>query len=241
MFKINVLGCLKFSSQKLRHLCVPSRCISACFDAIKFPRAGEWFKTLSIACRNPQNFMSNSARTMCKKTNGTAVKQRDNNFNCFNILRSQKHFLRADKSAPQTKTLRCFSCTSKDVLPDDSTQEKYDFEDKNIVDKDTKKSRRMFGHHEYQFDANGYLSVDDVVKFLRQEAAFDICVIETTGAKRAYVDYFIVVSGVSHRHIRAMSKNLEQLVRVNSATVNCCYSCTTTPSWVGCAKRTSKP
>lgn len=222
MFKINLLGCVNFSSQNLGYLLGSSRCISTCFAGIRLTRAGERLRTLNNTCTNQPNFISKTARTLCMKAYGSRIKQRDKNVECFNSLSSSKYFPKGTTctSTHQTKTLRYFSHTSKDVLPDESTQEKYDFDDKNVVHNETKKSKRVFGRHEYEFDANGYLSVDNVVKFLRQEAAFDICAIETSGAKRAYVDYFIVVSGVSHRHIRAMSKNLEQLVSVNQATVN---------------------
>lgn len=74
------------------------------------------------------------------------------------------------------------------------------------------KELKKFGPHEYEFDTNGYMSIDHLVKFLQQEAGFDICVIQTSGIQRTYVDYFVVVSGVSKRHIHAMSKNLELLV-----------------------------
>ena len=65
---------------------------------------------------------------------------------------------------------------------------------------------------EYKLDENGYLKIQDLVDFLKKESAIDICVIKTSGIRRSYVDYFVVVSGVSTRHIRAMAKNLEQLV-----------------------------
>ena len=68
---------------------------------------------------------------------------------------------------------------------------------------------------EYDLDENGYLVVEELVSFLRKEGALDMCVIEASGNRRSYVDYFVVVSGASTRHIRAMAKNLEQLVRKN--------------------------
>lgn len=65
---------------------------------------------------------------------------------------------------------------------------------------------------EYTFDEDGYMNIQDLVDFLKKESAVDICVIKTSGIRQNYVDYFVVVSGVSTRHIRAMAKNLEQLV-----------------------------
>lgn len=72
------------------------------------------------------------------------------------------------------------------------------------------KPRSVFA--EYKLDENGYMNIQDLVDFLKKESAMDICVIKTSGIRRSYVDYFVVVSGVSTRHIRAMAKNLEQLV-----------------------------
>ena len=71
------------------------------------------------------------------------------------------------------------------------------------------------GFAEYTLNEDGYMNIQDLVDFLKRENAMDICVIRTTGDKRNYVDYFVVVSGVSTRHLRAMAKNLEQLVGVN--------------------------
>ena len=62
-------------------------------------------------------------------------------------------------------------------------------------------------------DENGFMNIQDLVDFLKKESAIDICVIKTGGIRQNYVDYFVVVSGVSTRHIRAMAKNLEQVVR----------------------------
>lgn len=47
-------------------------------------------------------------------------------------------------------------------------------------------------------------SLDVLVSLLRQENAVDICVIEVPEQIK-YTDYFIVVSGVSTRHLRAMA------------------------------------
>lgn len=47
-------------------------------------------------------------------------------------------------------------------------------------------------------------SLDVLVSLLRQENAVDICVIKVPEQIK-YADYFIVVSGVSARHLRAMA------------------------------------
>lgn len=47
-------------------------------------------------------------------------------------------------------------------------------------------------------------SLDVLVSLLRQENAVDICVIRVPEQIK-YTDYFIVVSGVSTRHLRAMA------------------------------------
>ena len=70
------------------------------------------------------------------------------------------------------------------------------------------------GFAEYTLNDDGYLDIKDLVDFLKKENAIDICVIRTSEDKRNYVDYLVVVSGVSSRHLRAMAKNLEQLVSV---------------------------
>lgn len=43
-----------------------------------------------------------------------------------------------------------------------------------------------------------------LVSLLRQENAVDICVIKVPEQTK-YTDYFIVVSGISTRHLRAMA------------------------------------
>lgn len=84
------------------------------------------------------------------------------------------------------------------------------YEDVDIPHKQTKPRATV---KQYQLDQNGYMNVEDLVDFLLKESAVDICVIKTRGIRQNYVDYFVVVSGVSTRHIRAMAKNLEQLFR----------------------------
>lgn len=66
---------------------------------------------------------------------------------------------------------------------------------------------------EYTLDEDGFMNIEDLVDFLKRENAMDICVVKTSGDRRSYVDYFVIVSGVSVRHLRAMAKNLEQLFR----------------------------
>ena len=65
---------------------------------------------------------------------------------------------------------------------------------------------------EYILDEDGFMNIEDLVDFLKRESAMDICVIKASGYRRSYVEYFVIVSGVSTRHLRAMAKNLEQLV-----------------------------
>lgn len=47
-------------------------------------------------------------------------------------------------------------------------------------------------------------NIDVLVSLLRQENAVDICVIKVPEEVK-YTDYFIVVSGSSSRHLRAMA------------------------------------
>ena len=65
---------------------------------------------------------------------------------------------------------------------------------------------------EYMLDEDGFMNIEDLVDFLKRESGMDICVIKASGDRRSYVEYFVIVSGVSTRHLRAMAKNLEQLV-----------------------------
>ena len=62
------------------------------------------------------------------------------------------------------------------------------------------------------------MSIDEIVNFLREESAEDICVIRVP-AEREYVDYFVVCGGMGTRHIRTMADNLASEVRRASVTV----------------------
>ena len=56
------------------------------------------------------------------------------------------------------------------------------------------------------------LTIDELVEFLRDENARDICVIKIP-AEREYVDYFVVCGGMGTRHIRMIADNLVAEVR----------------------------
>ena len=51
------------------------------------------------------------------------------------------------------------------------------------------------------------MTIDDLVVFLREENAQDICVIKVP-PEREYVDYFVVCGGMGTRHIRRIADNL---------------------------------
>lgn len=68
------------------------------------------------------------------------------------------------------------------------------------------------------------MDIDELVSFLRQEAARDICVIKIP-PEREYVDYFIVCSGLGIRHVRAMADNLVREVGNGSVCVCESESC----------------
>ena len=51
------------------------------------------------------------------------------------------------------------------------------------------------------------MNIHELVGYLRQEAARDICVIKVP-PERDYVDYFVVCGGLGTRHIRTMADNL---------------------------------
>ncbi|XP_030830615.1 uncharacterized protein LOC583777 isoform X1 [Strongylocentrotus purpuratus] len=62
---------------------------------------------------------------------------------------------------------------------------------------------------EEQREKKFVLSIDDLVSILRDENAQDICVINIP-KKKQYVDYFVVVTGRSPRHLKAMALHINQ-------------------------------
>jgi len=105
----------------------------------------------------------------------------------------------------------------EDALRDESTNmsdfdSAFSDEDDAKISNQRRRSKLPSALADYTLDENGFMKIQDLVDFLKKESAIDICVIKTGGIRQNYVDYFVVVSGVSTRHIRAMAKNLEQLV-----------------------------
>lgn len=87
----------------------------------------------------------------------------------------------------------------------------------NWINDEKSKPRLSFTHYERHFYLKAVeqtrlfspgslerFSLDVLVSLLRQENAADICVIKVPEQIK-YTDYFIVVSGVSTRHLRAMA------------------------------------
>lgn len=62
-------------------------------------------------------------------------------------------------------------------------------------------------------------SLDVLVSLLRQENAVDICVIKVPDQVK-YAEYFIVVSGVSARHLRAMALYSIKVVNTTRCTLD---------------------
>lgn len=58
------------------------------------------------------------------------------------------------------------------------------------------------------------LSIDELVNFLREQKAHDICVLKIP-PEREYVEYFVVCSGFGTRHIRVMADSLVAEVSEN--------------------------
>nr|XP_061801635.1 mitochondrial assembly of ribosomal large subunit protein 1-like [Nerophis lumbriciformis] len=83
---------------------------------------------------------------------------------------------------------RSNSTTSTDVIPDDSRKPESDFNDNRHLSQRPTKT----------------FTLDVLVSLLRQENAEEICVIKIPEHIK-YAQYFIVVSGVSPRHLRAMA------------------------------------
>uniref|UniRef100_A0A8C4FC25 Mitochondrial assembly of ribosomal large subunit protein 1 n=1 Tax=Dicentrarchus labrax TaxID=13489 RepID=A0A8C4FC25_DICLA len=75
---------------------------------------------------------------------------------------------------------------------------------------DSKSSTDVFQEESHELDSDSSqrssvkFSLDVLVSLLRQENAVDICVIKVPEQIK-YAEYFIVVSGVSPRHLRAMA------------------------------------
>ncbi|KAJ8354468.1 hypothetical protein SKAU_G00220350 [Synaphobranchus kaupii] len=69
-------------------------------------------------------------------------------------------------------------------------------EEQKHADYETEKATRQSTQHVF--------NIDVLVSLLRQENAADICVIKVPNDMK-YTDYFVVVSGFSSRHIRAMA------------------------------------
>jgi len=59
--------------------------------------------------------------------------------------------------------------------------------------------------------ATGVFDVEEVVDLLRGENAQDICVISVP-AEFKYVDYLVIVTGHSTRHLRAMAAYIKWMV-----------------------------
>ena len=102
---------------------------------------------------------------------------------------------------------------SEDAVLDESTNMAHFDSDEDAEISYPRRSKLPSALADYTLDENGFMNIQDLVDFLKKESAIDICVIKTGGIRQNYVDYFVVVSGVSTRHIRAMAKNLEQVVR----------------------------
>ena len=105
----------------------------------------------------------------------------------------------------------------EDAVKDESTNmsqfdSAFSDEDDAEISSQRRRSKLPSALADYTLDENGFMKIQDLVDFLKKESAIDICVIKTEGIRQNYVDYFVVVSGISTRHIRAMAKNLEQLV-----------------------------
>ena len=117
-------------------------------------------------------------------------------------------------------TASCFlkesftSYDKKNVISTDETVATSNFSsgEMELENSSSSRGRLHSALAEYTLDEDGFMNIEDLVDFLKRENAMNICVIKTSGDRRSYVDYFVIVSGVSVRHLRAMAKNLEQLV-----------------------------
>ena len=74
--------------------------------------------------------------------------------------------------------------------------------------------RHLEVHHKTERDVHSLMTIGELANFLEAENAKDICVISVSPEKR-YVDYLVVCSGSSTRHIRRMADALASEVNVD--------------------------
>ena len=110
----------------------------------------------------------------------------------FTITRAMAAKAMADHSEPEVNT---------------NSDGGYDFEEllRNIRKKTDEKREKL--RDKVKRDENSLMSIEELTTFLQVENAQDVCVIKVPPEKQ-YVDYMVICSGSSTRHIRKMAMEL---------------------------------
>ena len=69
-----------------------------------------------------------------------------------------------------------------------------------------------FAYFLFSGGKRGVFDIEDLVALLQDDNAQDLCVISVPPENR-FVDYLVIASGTSTRHIKAMSEYVKWLVR----------------------------
>ena len=83
----------------------------------------------------------------------------------------------------------------------------YDFEELLQSVREKSIDRRKKITHKEKRNTNRMMTIEELIKFLEAESAEDVCVIHVPPERR-YVEYLVVCSGSSTRHIRRMADAL---------------------------------
>ena len=101
--------------------------------------------------------------------------------------------------------------TSSAVPVDDQRNNGYSFEEllQNIREKSSERRRKV--HARAKRDVLSLMTINELTEFLKTENAIDVSVIGVSPEK-CYVDYMVICSGSSTRHIRRMAGALASKV-----------------------------
>ncbi|XP_072034968.1 uncharacterized protein [Amphiura filiformis] len=83
----------------------------------------------------------------------------------------------------------------------------------NVADEEIVEPRGRKTQVDSARKVNGLLSLADIIQILREDNAQDICVIKVP-KELQYVDYFVVVTGRSTRHLKAMTTYLNKVYKM---------------------------
>ena len=106
-----------------------------------------------------------------------------------------------------TRAMAAKAMADEPDQPNTNSDEGYDFEEllRNIRKKTAEKREKL--RDKVKRDENSLMSIEELTAFLQVENAQDVCVIKIHPEKQ-YVDYMVICSGHSTRHIRKMATEL---------------------------------